>query len=87
MYQTNPILSDLLVKERHRDYLRETETGRLLSLASDTPRRNWSLIGRSRHLLGATLILVGTWLQGARRPELLPLPSLEPPTSATPSLS
>ena len=85
MYQphTNPILNDLLVKERHTVYRRQIETGRLCSLVSGTPRRNRTPIGRTRHVLGATLILVVTWLQGIRRQAL---PTLEAPTPATPSL-
>lgn len=89
MYQThsNPILNDLMIEERHKDYLRATETGRLLALASGAPRRNRTLIGRTRHLLGAVLILVGTRLQGARRPERSERPSLEAPPTTAPSLS
>jgi hypothetical protein len=85
MYQShsNPTIGALLVKERHKDYLRENETARRLALASGLPRRNWTLLGRTRHLLGATLIHAGTWLQGARLPDLS---SSEAPPSATPSL-
>ena len=87
MLQNNPVVSDLIVKERHKDMMRETETGRLLALASGEPRRNWTLYGRTRHLLGAALIHVGTWLQGARHAELPDLRPRETTSPASPQLS
>ena len=76
-YLTNPIISDLIVKQRQRDLLAETETAHRLARADGAARRNWSLVGRTRHLVGGVLIGGGQRLQGAGRAALPVVPHRE----------
>src|SRR5687768_3224368 len=76
-YLTNPIISDLIAKHHHRDLLAETETAHRLARADGAARRNWTLVGRTRHLVGAVLVGGGQRLRGVGRAPLPAVPHRE----------